>query len=466
MKKKKIPEKELSSFRDPSGFVYYADDKIYRQVNSSYKQEYLLFTESGLSQRLIKDQLLTPFSEVKTSQKVSDNVFTQLVVDKIPFVSYPYEWSFSQLKDAALLTLKIQKIALEYGMSLKDASAYNVQFLKGKPIFIDLLSFEQYQEGHPWVAYQQFCEYFLGPLALMAKVDLRFNLLFKTHLNGIPLDLVSKLLPKASFFNFSLLSHLHLHARNQKKYASFTEEKKVEIQQKLSKTMLLGIIESLESTVKSLKLNKYDTEWGEYYTFTNYSDKAFEAKKTVVKNLISEVKPKSVWDLGGNTGEFSRLASQQKIQTLSFDIDPLAVEKNYLQVKQQKETQILPLLMDLMNPSPDLGWHLAERKSLLARGPADLVMALALIHHLCISNNLPFEFLARFCHQLGKHLIIEFVPKEDSKVQILLATRKDIFPDYNQEAFEKVFSQFYQIKKKIPLKLGSKRTIYLMTTKL
>lgn len=470
MKTKKILNQELSSFRDPSGFVYYAGDKVFRQVNSSYSQDYLLFIKSGLSERLIKDKLLTSFKEVKASQPQptdanTKDVFCQLEAEKIPFISYPYEWSFSQFKDAALLTLKLQKIALEYGMSLKDASAYNVQFLNGKAIFIDLLSFEKYQEGTPWVAYQQFCEHFLGPLLLMSKVDLRSNLLFKSYLNGIPLDLISKLLPKTTLFDFSLLSHIHLHARNQKKYASFAAKTKTKASQQLPKTMLLGIIESLEKTVKHLKLKQADTEWGEYYTFTNYSNKAFEAKKTVVKKLIKELKPKSVWDLGGNTGEFSRLASDQKISTLSFDIDPLAVEKNYQLVKEQQETQILPLIMDLMNPSPNLGWDLAERKSLIERGPADLIMALALVHHLCISNNVPFELLAQLCQQLGKHLIIEFVPKEDSKVQILLATRKDIFPNYNQEAFEKAFSKFYKIEKKVPLKFGSKRTIYLMSAK-
>ncbi len=466
MKKKKIPEKEPSSFRDPSGFVYYSDDAVFRQVNVAYSQEYLLFIQSGLSQRLIKDGLLILFSEVKNSREVTSEAFVKLVSDKIDFISYPYEWSFSQLKDAALLTLKVQKIALEYGMNLKDASAYNLQFFKGKPIFIDLLSFEKYQDDTPWVAYQQFCEHFLGPLLLMSKVDIRSNLLFKTYLNGIPLDLVSKLLPKSTFLNFSFLSHIHIHARNQEKYSSLTDETKIKASGKLSKTMLLGIIDSLETTIKHLKLEGYNTEWGEYYTFTNYSEDAFKAKKTVVKNLISAVKPDSVWDLGGNTGEFSRLASDQGIHTLSFDIDPLAVEKNYLQAKEKAETHILPLLMDLMNPSPSLGWNLQERKSLMQRGPADLIMALALVHHLCISNNVPFDFLANFLYQLGKHLIIEFVPKEDSKVKTLLATRKDIFPDYNQEAFEKAFSKFYKIEQRIPLQFGSKRTMYLLSAKI
>ncbi len=464
MKTKNQSKIEPSSFRDPSGFVHYHQNQVYRQINPIFFDDWHFFIDSGLSQRLVEKKFLAPFIQVE-SGSAQKKQSIQLRTEKIPFISYPYEWAFSQLKDAALLTLEVQKIALEHDMSLKDASAFNVQFLNGKAIFIDLLSFERYQSGMPWVAYQQFCEHFLCPLLLMVHTDTRLSQLLKTHLNGIPLDLTSKLLPKSTYLNPSVLSHVHLHAHNQKKYAQSTVNIVAQNhQKKLSKILLLGIIDNLEHTIRSLHYGKVQTEWGEYYTFTNYSEAAFSTKKKLISKFISQLNPSSVWDLGGNTGEFSRLVSDMNIPTISFDIDPAAVEKNYLEVKEKNETHLLPLQMDFMNQSPNLGWLLQERKSLIDRGPADVVMALALVHHLGISNNVPFEFMARYFQQIGKSLIVEFVPKSDSKVKILLSSRKDVFPTYDASNFEKVFRQFFKIKEKVALGHGSARILYLMTS--
>ncbi len=210
------------SFRDPSGFLFYQENVLYRQVNTAYRENYDLLIESGLYQALIDSKLLVSHIEEKTDATYADCVYKILKPEIVPFISYPYEWCFSQLKDAALTTLKIQKIALDFGMSLKDSSVYNIQFLKGRPIFIDTLSFEKYQEGSPWVAYKQFCQHFLAPLALMSFSDVRLNQLLKVFIDGVPLDLASSLLPAKTKLNFSLLSHIHLHAKSQKKYESKT----------------------------------------------------------------------------------------------------------------------------------------------------------------------------------------------------------------------------------------------------
>ena len=276
--------------------------------------------------------------------------------DQIAFVSYPYEWSFSQLKDAALTTLDIQKKALEFGMSLKDCSVYNIQFIKGKPVFIDTLSFERYREGSPWVAYRQFCQHFLAPLALMSHRDVRLGQLFRSHLDGIPLDLASKLLPRRTRFSFSLLSHIHLHARTQTRYA----DKQIDTKRpKLSRLGFTGIINSLESGVKRLKWNPGGTEWGDYYQDTNYSAEAFQHKKQVVAEFLDAIRPGSVWDLGANTGIFSRIASDKGIPTISFDIDPAAVEKNYLECRRRNETSHSPAPERSDQPQP--GHWVAEQ---------------------------------------------------------------------------------------------------------
>ena len=193
--------------------------------------------------------------------------------------------------------------------------------------------------------------------------------------------------------------------------------------------------------------------------------------KKIVSNFIKQVSPRTVWDLGGNDGTFSRLAIKEGASAITFDIDPASVEKNYLQVKQENETHMLPLLLDLTNPSPSIGWDNNERNKVEDRGPADLVMALALVHHLSISNNVPLEKVAKMLSKLGKNLIIEFVPKEDAKVKKLLATRKDIFTEYYEEQFEAAFSKFFKLKDRIKSDCGkkkiddSKRTLYLYETK-
>lgn len=449
-----------SSFRDPSGFLFSQNSILYRQINTEYQPIYEKLMEGGLYQALTKNGWLIPHEEMpKIDPDPNEMCFRIIKPEKVRFISYPYEWSFSQLKDAALLTLKIQKLAIEKGLMLKDASAYNIQFHRGKPVLIDTLSFDAYAEGKPWDAYRQFCQHFLAPLALMATVDIRLIQLMRTYIDGIPLDLATSLLPWKNKFNLGLMTHLYMHANAQKKYSETKE-----ISQKkpvVSKLGLLGIIDSLENTIKGLKWQPKGTEWAEYYDITNYSNVAFENKKVIVKDFILKTGGEIIWDLGSNTGEFSRAALVENGLVVSFDIDPAAVEKNYLALIKAKETGILPLVLDLTNPSGDIGWACQERDSLAKRGPADVVMALALIHHICISNNVPLENFAAYLQTLGKYLIMEFVPKEDSQVKVLLSTRKDIFPHYTIDGFEAAFLLYYKVIKKVPVD-GSLRVLYLL----
>lgn len=448
-----------SSFRDPAGFIFTSSQgEILRQINPLGAEEFEQLLSSGLYESLTKKNYLIKHEEV---ENVNEDAYKTIKPQRLPFISYPYEWSFGQIKDAALLTLFIQKAALKKGMSLKDASAYNVQFIKGKPVFIDTLSFEEYEQGKPWVAYKQFCQHFLAPVALAALTDIRTLQLLKCNIDGIPLDLASTLLPKKTKFKFSLATHIHLHAKTQKKYAGKqTNQKKGK---GVSKMAMLGLIDNLISAIKSLKWNPKGTEWGEYYTFTNYSDSSFDVKKDLVSSFIDKANPTSVWDLGANDGTFSSIAAHKGIETVAFDIDPIAVEKNYRGVKHDKIC-MLPLQLDLTNPSNAIGWGHEERDSLEQRGKADVVMALAIVHHISISNNVPLPKVADYLSRLGKHVIIEFVPKEDSQVKILLATREDIFVDYHIEGFENAFTPYFDIVEK--QKVGdSLRTLYLLKSK-
>jgi ribosomal protein L11 methylase PrmA len=451
-----------ASFRDPSGFLFRRDGVLYRQINKSYQADYDLLMSSGLYDQLVKAGLLIPHREVSIEPEIPELAYKIIQPEVVDFISYPYEWSFSQLKDAALTTLKIVNMALEKGMALKDASAYNIQFHHGHPVLIDSLSFERYKEGQPWVAYRQFCQHFLAPLALMSQVDVRLSQLMRVYIDGIPLDLASELLPGKTRFNVPLLTHIHVHANAQKRYADNPVEKSAATaKQQMSKMAYLGLVDSLQSAVRGLTWKPEGTEWADYYDATNYSREAFERKRALVAEYVARVQPKQVWDMGANNGVFSRVASDQNIPTVAFDIDPSAVEKNYIEISHNKEKNLLPLVVDLTNPSPAIGWHNNERMDLVERGPVDLTLALALVHHLSISNNVPLPRLAEYFASISRWLVIEFVPKEDSQVKRLLATREDIFPNYTREGFEQAFNTEFIIQDAREIE-GSKRVLYLM----
>jgi hypothetical protein len=454
-----------ASFRDPSGFLFSREGVLYRQINKIYTENYDRLMSSKLYTRLVDSQLLIPHEDVSIESEDPSLAYKIIKPERLTFISYPYEWSFSQLKDAALATLAIQKLALESGMVLKDASAYNIQFHHGKPILIDTLSFEIYHEGEPWVAYRQFCQHFLAPLALISHRDVRLSQLLRVYIDGIPLDLAASLLPRKTRYGLGLAAHIHMHAAAQKRYADKPVAKE-QPTRKISKLQFMGLMDSLETTTRKLSWKPSGTEWGDYYTASSghYTSSAFEHKKQVVSQFLERIHPITIWDLGGNTGEFSRLATGMGSYTIAFDIDPAAVEQNYLQVKKNKDTLMLPLVMDFTNPSPSLGWHNQERHSLLERAPADALLALALIHHLAISNNVPLPLLAEYFQSLGKSLVIEWVPKDDSQVQKLLASRQDIFSDYHQESFEAAFGNYFHIKEKVSIQ-DSPRVLYLLERK-
>jgi ribosomal protein L11 methylase PrmA len=448
-----------SSFRDPSGFLFRRDGRLYRQVNRSYAENYEKFIHSGLYRALSEASQLVAHEEVVEATSEPDQAYKILRPELIPFISYPYEWSFSQLQDAALLTLEIQRRSLEAGMSLKDCSAYNVQFKEGRPIFIDTLSFEVYREGEPWVAYRQFCQHFLAPLALMSRVDIRLSRLLRTYLDGVPLDLASRLLPRRTWLKLGIGIHIHLHAKSQSMFAEKTETPKRHAA--VSLNALRGLVDSLDLSVRKLKWRVGRTEWSDYYNELSYTGAEFDRKRQFVMEYIEQTKPASVWDLGANTGRFSRLASERGVPTVAFDIDPACVEANYREVVRRGETRLLPLWLDLTNPSPGLGWAGSERMSLAERGPADLVMALALVHHLAIGNNVPLGDIAAYLSRLGHRLIIEFVPKSDPQVGRLLVVREDVFHSYTQADFEASFSNYFEIERSDPLQDGGRR-LYLM----
>lgn len=463
------PRKISGSFRDPGGFLFIRNGTLYRQINRRYRDHYDRLVSSGLYRVLTEQNLLVKHEEVGLDAALTDAAYKVIAPDRIDYITYPYEWCFSQLKEAALNTLQIQLLALQHGMTLKDASAYNIQFHRGNCLLIDTLSFEIYTEGTPWIAYRQFCQHFLAPLALMAHTDIRLSQLLRIHIDGIPLDLAGRLLPRRSWLRFSLLSHIHLHARIQGQYASAAlDEKKSSAARNIniSARKLTALVHSLISAVESLKIKQADTEWSEYYTATNYQTPSMQHKETLVAAYLERIQPRPViiQDLGANTGRFSRIAARTGASVVSHDIDIMAVEKNYQQCRTDKTNNILPLWLDLTNPSPACGWSGLERDAFMDRAKGDVVLALALIHHLAISNNVPLDVLAEFFNKISDWLIIEFVPKTDSQVKRLLTTREDIFADYTLAGFKMAFANDFETVEETSIE-GSERTLFLLRNK-
>lgn len=452
-----------SSFRDPAGFVFQVDGVVRRQVSLAGKPAYDALVTTGLYDELVDERLLVSHRETLSSESWGPECFRIIEPERIPFVTYPYEWCFSQLRDAALLTLEIQERALARGVTLKDASAYNVQFVDGHPVFIDTLSFEPYEPGSPWIAYRQFCQHFLAPLLLMSLVDVRLLGLLRVHLDGIPLDLASGLLPRRSWLRPTTLLHVHLHARSLRRHAN-THLNTLPANVSVSMTAMRGLIDSLRSAVSSLQWMPVGTEWADYTESNRYSPEAEAEKANLVDSYIRTITPGVVWDLGANTGSYSRIAAHRGWRVLSFDVDPAAVEKNYRLVKEHRDERILPLLLDLTNPSAGLGWANGERMAWVDRGMPDAILALALVHHLAIANNVPLPMVAEFFAGIASILVIEFVPKADSQVQRLIGSRKDIFPDYTQDGFEGAFQEFFEIIESDPIP-SSERWLYLMRRK-
>ena len=448
-----------SSYRDPSGFIFTRDNNLYRQVNKIFAADYDYFISSGCYAKLVAEQLLVPHEVISENLTGSAEWHTTLMPATIPFITYPYEWSFDMLKNAALLTLRLLKEAIGFGMILKDATPYNIQWMQGRLVFIDTLSFEKYNEAEPWVAYHQFCEQFLGPLLLMHYRKMPLQPLLLAWPEGIPLNVTKSLLPSRSRFSLYTYLHIHLNAKVSSK-SKPGEAKKVTF----TKQKLLNLVNSLESLVKRLTLPPQKSTWSEYYEEASGRDNYLEEKKKMISEWTASLQGVSMAaDLGANDGVFAQLLAKQKIYTLAADLDPYCINNLYHAIKKSDEKNIQPLIADLSNPSPAIGLNNEERSSLTARIKVDLGLALALIHHLAIGRNIPFEKIAEFFAGIcKKYLVIEFVPKTDEKVTLMLSGKKDIYQNYSETGFSEAFQPYFHISRKEAI-AGSGRVLYLMT---
>ncbi len=454
---------ETSSFRDNLGNVFYFNGRVLRSVNNEGKKNLEFIKSSGILEESIKKNFLINTWEVDKKELPDffskfDYVFES---KKVPYISYPYEWTFDQLKRSALHHLDFQIYLFEKGAILRDASAYNIQFIGGKPYFIDLLSIKQYEDGEYWSGYKQFCENFLNPLLLGNLKGVHHNHWFRGALEGITTVELDKILNFTDKFSYNIFTHIFLQAKlNNKSLAKPNElSKKYKSLKKLPKKSYISILYQLKNWISKMFFKKEKTIWQNYSKEHTYDIDEYNEKKFIVSNFIKKIKPITLIDLGCNTGEFSKLALSSGVKhVVGFDFDHNVVTDAFKE-SENKNSNFLPLIFDAANPSPNQGWSQKERKGFLERFKSDALVALAFEHHLIIAKNIPINQFIDWILKISKHGLIEFVPKSDVTIKKMLEFRDDIFNNYTEENFENYLKQKSKIiNKNIITKTG--RIIY------
>jgi ribosomal protein L11 methylase PrmA len=380
--------------------------------------------------------------------------------ERVPFISYPYEWSFRMLKDAALLQLDLLTAAMGEGQILKDASAYNVQFAGTRPVFIDVASFEQLPPGEPWHGYRQFCQLFLYPLMLQAYKDVPFQPWLRGSLEGIePRDLHA-LFGLRDRLRPGVLGHVTLQAGAEKRYGATTRDVRADLKRAgFNAAIIKANVSRLARLVSSLRWSRTSSTWAGYADRTSYGAEDAERKAAFVQAAAATWPRRLVWDLGGNTGRYSRIAAAHAEYVVTVDADPLAIDRLYGELQREGPANILPLVGNVADPSPGLGWRGLERLPLSGRGRPDLILCLALIHHVVISANVPLAEVVDWLASLGGELVIEFVTKDDPMVKTLLRNKDDQYTDYDQGLFEARLDLRYRVVARETIQ-GGTRTLY------
>ncbi|MGE5192914.1 MAG: methyltransferase [Deltaproteobacteria bacterium] len=460
---------EAGSYRDRDGRVFYGEDgEVYRALSRQALSEWeavraaRFFKKAMADGRVVRtDMVARPPGEREGYEETWAAVLQH---EPIPFVSYPYEWSFGMLKDAALLHLDLLQAALDANVTLKDGTAYNVQFVGSRPVFIDVASFERLAAGQPWAGYRQFCQTFLYPLLLQAYKNIAFHSFLRGCLAGISPVECARLMSLRDLVRPGVLTHVWLHARLEADRGLAQNN----LQQALpragfDKALIKNNIAGLARIINRLNWSPSESTWSTYAGNNTYSEGDRRRKAAFVREAVASRPPDLVWDLGCNTGEYSLIAAEHARYVVAMDADHLAVERLYQFLKSPSRPAaagtILPLVSNVADPAPNLGWRGAERKSLEARGRPDLTLCLALVHHLVIDAGIPLHDLLAWLAGLGTDLVIEFVAKGDSMVEALLRNRRDACADYGQEHFEQCLNEFFDVARSEALESGT-RTLY------
>jgi hypothetical protein len=443
--------RDEASFRDPDGFVFEHDGQLYRSLTPEAAQR--LSAHATFYREAIERRLLVPFN----NQENVAGFASVIKPTRLPFVSYPHEWSYEQLKDAALNTLDINILALGHWLTLKDASAFNNQSLDGRTVFIDHTSFEASDGRLPWRPYSQFCRHFLNPLVVGAYRDMHVGAFFRLNIDGLQQQTANDLLPLRARLKPSIMVHMLAHNHYMRKASEF--EGKTDAATVTAKGRQIDLLKQMRDFIATLKAAKAASTWADYYERTNYVEATFNQKKDLVTGCFAGKNLTTIWDVGANDGTFSRLIAGSAQTVLALDLDHNAVNANHVFNRKQGISNIHALVYDVGNPTPGLGFRNRERSALEARSKPDAIMALAVIHHLSLTNNIPFDQTALYFSERSPELMIEWVGRADSQVKRLLAQKNVPYDWYDEDAFRDSYTKYFALVSRTPVS-GTDRTIY------
>jgi SAM-dependent methyltransferase len=460
---------DSGSFRDRRSRVFYSDREVLRGLDAHSLKEWEALSSTEFFSRFQHEGKIVKterFEKASVSSSADIGEWAEVLQhERVPFISYPYEWCFSMHRDAALLQLELLLAALRENMILKDASAFNFQWVGASPQFIDIPSFEQFREGDPWVGYRQFCQMFLYPLFLQAYKNVSFQQWLRGSIDGIEPEQCNNLMSVRDLLRPGVFTHVYLQAKMQARYGSTPQNVKKNLRTAgFSKAMIEANVKRLRTLISRLTWQRRASEWSDYETMHSYSDHDSERKKAFLRDVVGSQDWSLVWDLGCNTGTYSLIAAQGARYVVAMDADSLAVERFYQKLKAGNNTAILPLVMNIADPSPNLGWNGIERKALAQRGKPDLTICFALIHHLSISAHIPVQDIIDWLASLRTAVVIEFITKDDPMVQTLLRNKDDIYEDYNLDFFEQHLSRSFEVLRREILSSGT-RFLYFARAK-
>lgn len=453
---------DTGSFRDRDGRIYRSEGRIFRGMSAlAIKQFEKLQSTTFYQKYLDQGQLVA--SEFVASEEVPlpEHIRQQwagfLEHERIPVISYPYEWTFGMFRDAAMLQLDLVEAAIQEGMTLKDASPYNIQFFAGKPVFIDIPSFETLPVGTPWVGYRQFCEMFLFPLMLQAYKGIHIQPMMRAGIDGVNLQTAARMFSFRDRFRSGVLTHVWLQAKLDSRYGNTQKNVRTDLKSAgFNKELILANVRKLRKLLAKLDWQGEGSEWGSYDAFHNYSESDHELKESFIEDCVKASQANVVWDIGCNTGQFSKIAARHAPLVLAMDLDHFAVERLYREIMEKDLGGILPLVQNIADPSPNWGWRNRERVDLQTRAQPDLLLCLALIHHVVISANVPMAEFVDSLSDLSDQLVIEYVSRSDDKVKALLRNKEDKYSDYSREGLENELSRHYEILKRQELESGNR----------
>ena len=456
---------EPASFRDPDSKVFYAGGAVFRALSASGLADWTAFAAT----RLFRDE--TARGRIVATEEVAPSELAPelegqwaglLRHERVPLVSYPYEWPFGMLKDATLLQLELLEAALDEDMTLKDASPYNVQWRGSRPVFVDVGSFERLRPGEPWAGYRQLCTLSLYPLMLQAYKGVPFQPWLRGRIDGIDPADARAAMSARDLLRPGVFTHVALHSRLERRYADRRRDVKRELRAAgFGKELIKANARRLAKLVRRLEWTPPRSEWSGYADAAPYTAADAARKAAFVHMALVARKPRLVWDLGANEGVYSRLAAQAGAYVVAADADHAVVERLYRALAAEGSDRVLPLVVDVADPSPGLGWRGVERRRLDDRGRPELTLCLALLHHLAITRNVPVRDVLGWLRSLETSLVVEFATRDDPMVQRLLAPKREgLHDDYRREAFERRLAEAFSVERSEELASGT-RVLYL-----